>query len=39
MFRYILLRQSEERFRGTFENATVGIAHAEAEGRCLRANQ
>jgi len=33
------LRESEERFRGTFENAAVGIAHLDAEGRCLRANQ
>ena len=32
------LRESEERFRGTFENAAVGIAHLDAEGRCLRAN-
>ncbi len=30
------LRQSEERFRGTFENAAVGIAHLDADGRCLR---
>jgi PAS domain S-box-containing protein len=33
------LRESEERFRGTFENAAVGIAHVDARGRCLRANQ
>jgi PAS domain S-box-containing protein len=33
------LRESEERFRGTFENAAVGIAHIDAESRCLRANQ
>jgi PAS domain S-box-containing protein len=33
------LRESEERFRGTFENAAVGIAHVDALGRCLRANQ
>jgi PAS domain S-box-containing protein len=33
------LRESEERFRGTFENAAVGIAHVDAQGHCLRANQ
>ena len=33
------LRASEERFRGTFEHAAVGIAHIDAESRCLRANQ
>jgi PAS domain S-box-containing protein len=33
------LRESEERFRGTFENAAVGIAHADFEGRWLRVNQ
>src|SRR5262249_1797466 len=33
------LRQSEERFRGTFENAGVGIGHAEFEGRLLRLNE
>ena len=33
------LRESEERFRGTFENAAVGIAHADSEGRWLRVNQ
>jgi PAS domain S-box-containing protein len=32
------LRESEERFRGTFENAAVGIAHIDAQSRCLRAN-
>jgi two-component system, sensor histidine kinase and response regulator len=32
------LRASEERFRGTFEHAAVGIAHIDAESRCLRAN-
>ena len=32
------LRESEERFRGTFENAAVGIAHVDAEGRFLRVN-
>jgi PAS domain S-box-containing protein len=33
------LRESEERYRGTFENAAVGIAHADFEGRWLRVNQ
>src|SRR3954464_11905684 len=33
------LRESEERFRGTFENAGVGIAHKDADGRFLRVNQ
>ncbi len=33
------LQKSEQRFRGTFENAAVGIAHLDAEGRCLRANE
>jgi PAS domain S-box-containing protein len=33
------LRQSEERFRGTFENAAVGIAHTDATGRFLRLNE
>ncbi len=33
------LRESEERFRGTFENAAVGIAHADASGRFLRVNE
>jgi PAS domain S-box-containing protein len=33
------LRESEERFRGTFENARVGIAHADFEGRWLRVNE
>jgi PAS domain S-box-containing protein len=33
------LRESEERFRGTFENAGVGIGHAEFEGRMLRFNE
>jgi PAS domain S-box-containing protein len=33
------LRQSEERFRGTFENAAVGIAHTDLEGRFLRVNE
>jgi PAS domain S-box-containing protein len=33
------LRESEERFRGTFENAGVGIAHADLTGRWLRLNE
>ena len=33
------LRASEERFRGTFEHAAVGIAHIDAESRCLRATR
>ena len=33
------LRESEERFRGTFENAAVGIAHKDADGRLLRVNE
>jgi PAS domain S-box-containing protein len=33
------LRQSEERFRGTFENAAVGIAHTDLHGRFLRVNE
>jgi PAS domain S-box-containing protein len=32
------LRASEERFRGTFENAAVGIAHVALDGRLLRVN-
>jgi PAS domain S-box-containing protein len=33
------LRESEERFRGTFENAGVGIAHTDFEGRWTRVNE
>jgi two-component system sensor histidine kinase/response regulator len=33
------LRESEERFRGTFENAAVGIRHQDLDGRFLRVNQ
>ena len=33
------LRESEERFRGTFENAAVGIAHTDPTGRFLRVNE
>lgn len=32
------IRQSEERFRGTFENAAVGIAHVAPDGRWMRVN-
>jgi PAS domain S-box-containing protein len=32
------LRESEERFRLTFEQAAVGMAHVSPEARCLRAN-
>jgi PAS domain S-box-containing protein len=34
-----VLRASEERFRGTFENAAVGIAHVDAKCRFLRVNE
>jgi PAS domain S-box-containing protein len=33
------LRASERRFRGTFENAAVGIAHTDHAGRFLRVNE
>src|ERR671932_1553188 len=33
------LRESEERFRATFEQAAVGIAHVGVDGRWLRVNQ
>src|SRR2546421_4695209 len=33
------LRESEQRFRGTFENAAVGIAHFDVSGRFLRVNE
>jgi PAS domain S-box-containing protein len=33
------LRASERRFRGTFENAAVGIAHTDPAGRFLRVNE
>jgi len=33
------LRESEARFRGTFDNAGVGIAHCDPEGRYVRVNQ
>jgi len=33
------LRESEERFRATFEHAPVGIAHVGLDGRFLRINQ
>ena len=33
------LRESEERFRATFEQAAVGIAHVDLDGRFLRVNR
>ncbi len=33
------LRESEERFRATFEQAAVGINHSEPDGRFVRVNQ
>jgi len=33
------LRDSEERFRSTFEQAAVGIAHVSPQGKFLRVNQ
>ncbi|MEC4818782.1 MAG: PAS domain S-box protein, partial [Scytonema sp. PMC 1069.18] len=33
------LRESDERFRATFEQAAVGIAHVGLDGRWLRVNQ
>ncbi len=33
------LAASEARFRSTFENAAVGVAHADTDGRWLRVNQ
>ena len=33
------LRDSEERFRATFEQAAVGIAHVDPDGRWLRVNR
>lgn len=33
------LRESEQRFRATFEQAAVGIAHITEDGRWLRVNQ
>jgi PAS domain S-box-containing protein len=34
-----MLRESEERFRTTFEQAAVGIAHVAPDGRWLRVNR
>lgn len=39
MRQQVLLRKSEQRFRATFEQAAVGIAHVASDGRCLRVNQ
>ena len=33
------LRESEERFRATFEQAAVGMAHVAPDGSWLRVNQ
>ncbi len=33
------LRESEQRFRATFEQAAVGISHASREGKFVRVNQ
>src|SRR4051794_15500083 len=33
------LRESEERYRGTFENAGIGIADCDVQGRFLRVNR
>jgi PAS domain S-box-containing protein len=33
------VRESEARFRGTFDNAAIGIAHIDAEGRYVRVNE
>ncbi|HEY9663274.1 MAG TPA: PAS domain-containing protein [Allocoleopsis sp.] len=35
----VSLRDSEERFRATFEQAAVGIAHVELDGSWMRVNQ
>ena len=35
----IMLKESEERFRATFEQAAVGIAHMRPDGRFIRANR
>ena len=35
----LALRESEERFRNTFEQAAVGIGHTSIEGHFLRVNQ
>ncbi len=35
----VQLRESEARFRATFEQAAVGIAHVRPDGRWLRVNQ
>jgi PAS domain S-box-containing protein len=34
-----VLKENEERFRSTFEQAAIGIAHVSPEGRFLRVNQ
>lgn len=34
-----LLRESEERFRATFEQMAVGVVHLSVDGRCIRVNE
>ncbi len=38
-FTHTALRESQERFRATFEQAAVGLAHVGTDGRWLRVNQ
>lgn len=38
-FAVALLEGSEALFRESFENAFIGIAHLDGQGRCLRANE
>ncbi len=35
----VVLQKSEQRFRSTFEQAAVGVAHVSPEGRFIRVNQ
>ncbi|WP_019502531.1 PAS domain S-box protein [Pseudanabaena sp. PCC 6802] len=35
----LAVQESEARFRGTFDQAAVGIAHVDADGRWLKVNQ
>jgi PAS domain S-box-containing protein len=35
----LALQESEERFRGTFESAAVGITHIDPQGRWIRVNR
>lgn len=34
-----LLRESEERFRATFEQIAVGVVHLSVDGHCIRVNE